>query len=325
MAYTLFDYAQLAPSNLVRGVIDVFRRESFVMDHLSFPPTKGLQETVTRTAGLPAVGFRKIGETFGQSKATFEPVSERVFDLGGFIDVDKMLVKADPSQMAVHTDAFVTAISYEFNDYFVNGDPTVDIDGFTGLWYRLQNFLPTRQTILGGGIDVSPDSAGLAAAFNLLLDGIDSVISVLDGHMATLFLVNRTLWLRLNSGLRQLNLFAQDVDQYGRSVMRFGTGGPWIYDLGTQADQATEIIGNSELVDGSALTGGTPGTDGHTSLYAMRTGGNYLSGMQLYGIDVNKIGLLESGVAYRTVIDWPVGIKHVNPRAIARLVGVEAA
>lgn len=321
MAYTLFDYAQLAPSNLIRGVIDVFRRESFVMDHLPFPPVKGLQETVTRTAGLPAVGFRKIGETFGQSKATFEPVSERVFDLGGFIDVDKILVKADPSQMAVHTDAFVTAISYEFNDYFINGDPTVDIDGFTGLWYRLQNSLPARQTVTPAAlVDVSPDSAALAVAFNDLLDGIDETISVLDGHMATLFLVNRTLWLRLNSGLRQLNLFAQDVDQYGRSVMRFGTGGPWIYDLGTQADQATEIIGNVENLAASALIGGTA-----TSLYAMRTGGNYLSGMQLYGLDVQRIGLLESGVAYRTVIDWPVGIKHVNPRAIARLTGTVAA
>jgi hypothetical protein len=321
MAYTLFDYAQLAPSNLVRGVIDVFRRESFIMDHLAFPPVKGLQETVTRTAGLPAVGFRKIGETFGQSKATFEPVTERIFDLGGFIDVDKILVKADPSQMAVHTDAFVTAISYEFNDYFINGDPTVDVDGFTGLWYRLQNFLPARQTVTPAAlVDVSPDSAALAVAFNNLLDGIDSTISVLEGHMATLFLVNRTLWLRLNSGLRQLNLFAQDIDQYGRSVMRFGTGGPWIYDLGTQADQATEIITNTENLAASALTGGTA-----TSLYAMRTGGNFLSGMQLYGLDVQRIGLLESGVAYRTVIDWPIGIKHVNPRAIARLTGTVAA
>jgi len=321
MAYTLFDYAQLAPSNLVRGVIDVFRRESFIMDHISFPPVKGLQETVTRTAGLPAVGFRRIGETFGESKATFEPVTERIFDLGGFIDVDKILVKADPSQMAIHTDAFVTAVAYEFNDYFINGDPTVDVDGFTGLWYRLVNQLPARQTVTPAAlVDVSPDSAALAVAFNDLLDGIDETISVLDGHMATLFLVNRTLWLRLNSGLRQLNLFAQDIDQYGRSVMRFGTGGPWIYDLGTQADQATEIIGNAENLAGSALLGGTA-----TSLYAMRTGGNYLSGMQLYGLDVQKIGLLENGVAYRTVIDWPVGIKFVNPRSIARLTGTVAA
>ena len=321
MAYTLFDYAQLAPSNLVRGVIDVFRRESFIMDHISFPPVKGLQETVTRTAGLPAVGFRRIGETFGESKATFEPVTERIFDLGGFIDVDKVLVKADPSQMAIHTDAFVTAVAYEFNDYFINGDPTVDVDGFTGLWYRLRNQLPARQTITPAAlVDVSPDSAALAVAFNNLLDGIDETISVLDGHMATLFLVNRTLWLRLNSGLRQLNLFAQDIDQYGRSVMRFGTGGPWIYDLGTQADQATEIIGNAENLAGSALLGGTA-----TSLYAMRTGGNYLSGMQLYGLDVQRIGLLESGVAYRTVIDWPVGIKFVNPRSVARLTGTVAA
>ena len=73
---TLADYAQLAPTNIERGVIDVFRRESFALDSLSFEASGGLSKTVIRSAGLPAVGFRKIGEGWQSSKATFEPLAE---------------------------------------------------------------------------------------------------------------------------------------------------------------------------------------------------------------------------------------------------------
>ncbi len=318
---TLADYAQLAPSNIERGVIDVFRRESFILDSLSFEASGGLQKTVIRSAGLPAVGFRKIGEGWSSSKASFEPITERVFDLGGDIDVDKLLVKADPSQMGKHTEAFVTAISYEFNDYFVNGDPVTDPDGFTGLQWRLINYLATRQTVLGAGVDISPDAgAGLAANFDTVLDLLDQLEHVVDGHLPTMFIVNEQLYLRLNSALRQNGLWATDENSFGLKIARYGPSGPAIVDLGVTADQITQIIGNTELDDGSAVAGGDA-----TSVYAVRTGAMYLNGLQLYPLDVNPIGLLEDGVTYRTVIDWPMGIMHENPRAIARAVGIVAS
>jgi hypothetical protein len=317
---TLADYAQLAPSNIERGVIDVFRRESFILDSLSFEASGGLQKTVIRSSGLPAVGFRKIGEGWSSSKAAFEPLTERVFDLGGDIDVDKLLVKADPSQMGKHTEAFVTAISYEFNDYFVNGDPTVDPDGFTGIWYRLVNYLAARQTVLGGGVDISSDAgAGLAANFDTVLDLLDELEHVVDGHAPSMFVLNEQLFLRLNSALRQNGLWSQDESSFGLKIARYGPSGPAIIDLGVMADQITQIIGNTELDDGSAMTG-----DDATSIYAIRTGDMYLNGLQLYPLDVNPIGLLQDGVTYRTVIDWPMGIMHENPRAIARAVGIVA-
>jgi len=318
---TLQDYAQLAPTNIERGVIDVFRRESFILDRLAFEASGGLSKTVIRSAGLPAVGFRKIAEAWQTSKATFEPVAERVFDLGGQIDVDKMLVKADPSQMGKHTEAFVTAISYEFNDYFVNGDPTVDPDGFTGIWYRLVNYLAARQTILGGGVDISPSAgAGLSANFDTVLDMLDNLGHVIDGHMPTILAANEQLYLRLSSALRQKGLWSQDENQFGLTIARYGPSGPAIIDLGVMADQVTQIIGNTEADAGTDLTSGDA-----TSVYALRTGGMYLGGIQLYPVDTNPIGLLEDGVTYRTVIDWPMGIKHENPRAIARAVGIVAA
>jgi len=318
---TLADYAQLAPSNIERGVIDVFRRESFILDSLSFEASGGLQKTVIRSTGLPAVGFRKIGEGWSSSKATFEPLTERVFDLGGDIDVDKILVKADPSQMGKHTEAFVTAISYEFNDYFVNGDPTVDPDGFTGVWYRLVNYLAARQTIAGGGVDISADAgAGLSANFDTVLDMLDELSHVVEGHAPTMFVLNEEMFLRLNSALRQNGLWAQDENSFGLKMTRYGPSGPVLVDLGVMADQVTQIIGNVEADNGSALSGGDA-----TSVYAIRTGQMHLNGLQLYPMDVNPIGLLEDGVTFRTVIDWPMGIMHENPRSIARAVGIVAA
>ena len=319
---TLADYAQLAPTNIERGVIDVFRRESFALDSLSFEASGGLSKTVIRSAGLPAVGFRKIGEGWQSSKATFEPLAERVFDLGGDIDVDKILVKADPSQMGKHVEAFTTAIAYEFNDYFINGDPTVDPDGFTGLWFRIQNYLALRQTVALGGVDISADAgAGLSANFDTFLDGLDQLAHVVEGHMPMIYFCNEQVYLRLNSALRQKGLWSQDVNQFGLTIARYGPNGPAIMDLGVMADQVTQIIGNDEANDGSDLGGG----DGATSVYAVRTGGQHLNGIQLYPIDVNPIGLLEDGVTYRTVIDWPMGIMHENPRSIARAVGIVAA
>lgn len=323
---TLADYAQLAPSNIERGVIDVFRRESFILDNLSFESIGALQKTVIRSSGLPSVGFRKIGQTWQTSKATFEPLTERIYDLGGQIDVDKVLQRADPSQMAKHTSAFVTSISYEFNDYFLNGDPTVDPDGFTGIWYRLVNHLAARQTInpvAAGTLDISADAgASLGANFNTLLDAIDQLAHVVEGHMPTMFLANEQLYLRLSSALRQQGLWAQDKDQFGRLVSRYGPDGPAIIDLGVMADQVTQIIGNTESDDGAVIDGSLD--EGSTSLYAIRTGDMHVQGIQLYPLETNPIGMLEDGVTFRTVIDWPMGIMHENPRSLARVVGIEA-
>lgn len=320
MSYTLADYARLADSDLKRGVVDIFRRESFAMDVLDWEDSDTLSIQAIRTKDLPTVGFRRINEPFSPSKGTVEPIQERVFDMGAKVDVDKLLVKAKSivDQRALQTDMFTTALAYNFNDYFINGQPTVDEDGFTGLWYRIKNYV-TAQVIAAGGLDVSPDSATLAASFQTLLDHLQSLIHKLDGHKADALFMNSTMYLRLMSALRQLNMYASTKDTYNRTIVTYGEGGPKIYDIGPKADQETEIITDTEHDTTGALTGGNS-----TSIYALRTGEKYLMGFQLYGIDVNDVGLLESGEAYRTVIDWPVGLYHVHPRAFARLHGVIA-
>ena len=321
MAYTLQDYARLAKSDLKAGIVDVFRRESFVMDLMSFENIDGLSVQILRTKTLPTVGWRKIGGTWSPSKATFEPIQENIYNLGGNIDIDKLLVKAKAvvDQRSIQTDAFITSLAYEFQDYFLNGDPTVEPDGFTGLWKRIKLFEPGME-LNAAGLDVSPDGATLAAAQLTLIDHLQSLQHRTEGHKCDAIFSNDTLYLRLLSALRASGLYDTTKDNYNRTVATYGPDGPKMYDIGYKADQTTRIIGNVELTNGTAKTAGTA-----TSCYAVKFGEKFLMGIQLYPPDVEDAGLLESGVAYRTTVDWPLGIYAVNPRSFAQLSGVVAA
>lgn len=326
MAYTMQDFANLARKDPLRsGVIDVLRRDSFMMDSLPWTPVETLAVEFIKSGTLPTVAFRKIGNTFTESKATVEPVTERVFNIGGFFDVDKAYVKSAQliDQRAYQAEQFVTSMAFSFQDYAINGSPLVDVDGFTGLFYRVVNELAAAQDINvegGAGLDVSMDAAALAANQTKLMGYLDQVIDACDRKECDELWMNSSMRLALIAAIRDSGLFSQDQDNFGRKVVRFGPDGPIIRDAGLKSDQVTNIITNVELLDGTALTGGTG-----TSIYAVKYGEDYLQGINLGDVDTNNIGLLENGVSYRTVIDWFVGITYVNPRSFARLSGIVAA
>ncbi|RME37941.1 MAG: hypothetical protein D6794_06150 [Deltaproteobacteria bacterium] len=325
MAYTLADYARLATSPLKAGIVDILRAESPIMDALPFENSDTLDIQILRTKSLPSIGTRRINQSFSASKGATDSITERIVNLGGMIDVDKVLVRAGSvvDQRALQTQLFVKAMALKFNDLFINGNPTTNYDSLTGLRYRLINDLPSTQTVTAGGIDVSPDSSTLSADQVTLIDKIHELLDVCAMKTADFLVMNREMKLRLEAALRGTGLLDTTQDNYGRRFETFGSGGPKILDIGSTdpLDYTQRIIGNTETNDGSATTGGTA-----TSIYAVKVGGGeYVNGFQLYEMDVNDLGLLTDGVTYRTVIDWPMGIYMVNPFSVARLVGVIAA
>lgn len=326
MPITLAEYEQLATDPVKKGVVNVFRRDSTILDRLSFESANSLNIEIIRTKGLPSVGWRKVGEPFAESKGSTEPIQERIHLLGGQVDVDKVYVDAGNTVQdvrAMHTEMFSSAITLAFNDAFINGRPETDVDSLIGLWYRFKNgLIPSAQHINVNGLDISPDvaAATLSANFNTLYDNIMDLIHRCDLHKADALYMNDTMYLRLVSGLRQLGLWSTAEDKTGKTVPTFGPGGPAIYDIGYKADQTTRVITNVENNAGTALTGG-----GATSIYAIKFGEQYLNGFELKGLNVNDLGLLNDGVTYRTVIDWQMGIYVLSPRSVARLSGIVAA
>ncbi len=325
MAITLAEMSRLLTDPLKKGVVDVFRRESKIMDRLSFEDSGTLSIEVLRTKTLPTVGWRKIGNAYGSSQGVTEPIVERVHSLGGSVDVDKAYVRATNTVVkarSVQTDMFTTAIALGFNDAFINGDPTANADTLVGLFYRfISGAVPSGQSLNLNGLDISPDvGTTLSANFDTFLDNFQALIHNCDGHKADAVLMNQTLYLRIVSALRQKGLFSQSQDNYGRTIVTYGPGGPELIDIGNKADQTSLVIGNVETNAGTALTGG-----GATSAYAVRWNTPYVAGFQEYPLEVQDLGLINDGVTYRTVIDWTPGIFMINPRAVARLSGVIAA
>ncbi len=325
MAYTLADYARLAESPLKAGVIDILRTTSPILDMLTFEDAGKLDIEVIRTKSLPTVASRKIGDDFSESKGTTDTIVDRIINFGGYIDIDKALMKAKTvvDQPSLQTGMFTKAMGCFFNNAFFTGTPSGDYDSLTGIWYRLVNYLPSSQSIDGDELDISPDSTSLATDTILLIDCIHELMDVVGRpEPPDALFMNRTVKLRLESALRQSNMLSTMEDAYGRKWNTFGEGGPKIVEAGTTdpLDLTSQVLGNAEAQDGSALTGGAC-----SSIYAVKFGGEYLNGFQEYPLDVNDVGWLEDGVTYRIVVDWTPGIYMVSPFSVGRIYGIVAA
>ena len=319
MAYlTLADYAA-SPKPLMAGVADVLRHASPIMDMLPFVNTGSLSVETLRQAALPSISWRKAGESHGSGKGRVDLVKEQAYSFGNYIDVDKVYVKQDNSlydARALWTKQTVTSMAFEFNNQFINGDPTAgDPDVLPGLFWRIKYDLAAAQAVDAGGIDIT--TAVTAANIQAMLDKLDALLYEMPEGQADALIMNRQAYLRLQSLFRQSNALPNTTNKLGLTVPSYR--GAMLIDAGMKQDQASQIIGNVELANGTALTGGT-----FSSIYAVRFGTEYLTGWQEYGLEVDDLGLLNDCVTYRTIVDWVIGLGITHPRSVARLYDIKA-
>lgn len=325
----LTDYAKNAAESkdsLKLGFVQSFREDP-ILDKLPYTDTGDLKVTFTRAKSMPQPGFRKLGNPYDSSKSDTRTVEDKIFPLGQNIDVDVALAKLKNQPVDRRTwerEMALAAMKRTFRYYFINGDPTVDEDGFNGLWWRLTHGLPTTQSIDANGLDLTGDlsvAATRVAAINLLEELIDACN---EGDCDAI-MWDRITHIKFEAIFRFSGLLSTTVDHLGRKFKRYGENGPLLIPMGyhrdeTDEDPGTKVIGHDEAADGSALTNG----DGCTSIYAAKFGKDQLGAAQEYAMRVTDKGELEDGVTMRDVIDWPIGIYNVRPRCIARVYGLTA-
>lgn len=335
---TLIDYAA-DPDPLIAGVAKVLRGNK-LMDVMPFVTIGGMATKVIHEAGMVSgAAWRQMGASHSSVKSvTYKEKQEQVYSFGNEISVDKMLMR-DTSSMIVNpmtywTDMTVKGMGRDFVNKVVNGLPT-DLNNPVGLWYRVSNDLGSSQRITAaadggsGGLDISSDAASLSTNINTLMDKLDQLIYAVNDSVdaegrGVYLLMNDTTLMRLQSCLRQSGLNMTTTDTYGRVWMHYK--GAMFLDVGFAADETdtstgTRIIGNVETLAGTALTTGTG-----TSIYAVKMGSEYFTGIQEYSMEVTPPELDPvHKMTYYSVVDWPVGIALTHPRSIARLYGVVAA
>ena len=310
--FTLADYERTAPDNLNKAVARTWREASPILDMLKFRTSGNLSEKVLRFNSLNNIPWRKIGESFTQSKVDPEPIEERLFFMGAKIDVPYEYVKATSliDLRAAQTEAIMKGAAYAFNTAFFINTPSDDEDALVGLWYRINNDLGSGQRV-SAGLDVSPTTAATYWQHKMF-DVVDQLMSLVDGNPADKVLfMGATLHRRFQAAMRSSNLLATTKDQLGRQFVTYGEGGPKVIYAGKKYDQSTEILGDAESTY-TALSGGAT-----SSMYCVRFGAPYVEGWAQEKPQATDVGLTEDQVNYRTVVRAALGLFMTSPRSAA--------
>ena len=324
MAFTLAELSKIEVDPLRKSVADTLLMESDVMQMIPWETIGTLSTSVVKIQDLPSVGFRKINEGYSESTGHFDSKVETISLLGGMIDTDKALARAKNTiadARVIQQQMMVKSIAYKFNDRFINGDPATDPTEFKGVIKRVNDTYNegyTEQLIdLNGTYGAARDAGILYDTTNShnFLNQLDKLQYAIKGHKADIFFMNKKVLLAVRALLRKERLLDQSRDSFDRIVdMYMGTR---LVDIGTKADQVTEILPLTEDPMGLYTS------DTSTSILAVRFGvGEYLWGIQEYPMEVTDKGLLEAKPVYRTEVDWPLGLAHIDPRSVARLCNI---
>ncbi|MBA2451956.1 MAG: phage major capsid protein, partial [Chloroflexia bacterium] len=241
-----------------------------MLQYLPFSDVTGSAITYNRENAAPSVEWYGVGDTWSESTPTFTQVTATLKILGGDADVDNFLQQTYADSNDLETEIIQLkskAVAYEFSQTFYDGDTGTNAAEFDGL----VNLVTAGQTLTAG-----------ANGAALTLDMLDELIdTVKPGRPDALLMAKRTR--RKLSSLRRSsgNLLETDVDQFGRRAL--------FYD------------GIPLLVDDFIPTAETQGAEtAASSVYAAKFGRQGVMGLQNSGIQVERVGELETKDATRT-------------------------
>jgi len=319
MAITMADHAATAANDgkLVLAEIALWALEqSPVLQIVPWATNIELAVQITSWASLPTVGTRKINASFSESTGKFEQKIEDKYIFGHYIDVDTVLVAANPNARENQRKASAKAMSFKFNNMFINGDPASD--ELKGLQKRVTDAVNagyTDQYFNGGSSTTGRGVLYDATEQHHFLDGIAKIIEVTAEESPDAIFMNSRLYLCVESATRRTTLLKQTEDMFGRIINTYG--GVPIYKLGPiSAFSTTLILPNTETLNG--------GSD-ETSIYAVKfSEEEYVWGIQQSPMEVIDYGRISSASVYRDEVQWVIGLAVNNPRSIARAYGFVA-
>ncbi len=318
MAATLAEYVKTAANEgqtLVPLYGNWFLKESNVLQLIPWASDRNLAVKITSMKTLPTVGWRDINGTPTESTGISDQKVESKYIFGHYIDVDKVLVEADPNARLRQRQMSAEAMAFEFNDQFINGDPANK--EFKGISKRIDDIYADGYT--NQKFDAGSATTGRGMLYDTtdrqyFMDNVAKLIHVISKHKPDALFMNSKMYLAFEAALRRENVLNQSKDMFGRVINAYGDV-PLI-DIGIKADQSTEIITNGETLSG--------GTD-ETSIYAVKYGeGTHFWGIQQKPLEVTDQGLYQGKPVYRDLVEWVVGLAVADPRSLARAYGFVA-
>ena len=317
MAITLADMYLLTPYQFEKGIIK-----------------KALTVQTYRSGKMNPVSWRKIGEPFGsvvQGKP--EPVQAGVFSFGNNIDIDYLIKRdkapkiVDPQTQQIN-DTMVT-MARQFNDAWVNNEPTKDPQAITGVRYMINTEFPGQKICANPAgnavLDLTPSGANYASNISIFFLQLDKAINAIDGKKPNIAVCNSTFLTHFTALCRDSGYLKTTEDSLGRKFLEYN--GVKFIDAGnTYEDMDANgldipVITDKELYNGTVdLSNGTA-----TSVMFARIDKAHYQPFQFENLSAENIGMLDDGVTERAIVKWDVGHIVTNKRSLSWLTGMKFA
>lgn len=261
MAVTLAQAKLNVQDDLQLGIIDEFRKSSFLMDNLTFDdcvsPTGGgatLTYGYTRLVTPSTAAFRAVNSEYTPNEAEKQRYTVDLKVFGGAYEIDRIIADMGgiADEVALQAAQKVKAATALFNDTVINGDSSTDANTFDGLDVAITGS-DTEFNAAGTAIDLST-SANVTANYMQFLDMLDEFLTTMDGTPSAL-LGNTKMCAKLRAVARRAGMYQTTQNNFGQTVEYYGNI-PFV-DLGAKAGSNDPVIGTSS---------------GETSLYAVRFG-----------------------------------------------------
>jgi hypothetical protein len=265
MPVTLQEYQNSTQDSIQQGVIEEFRKVSYLMDKLSFDRAVapvGNGKTLTfgynREKTLAAAAFRALNSEYTPSESTTEQITGQLKIFGGKSQIDRVLSKNGGlyDEMDYQIKSKVKSAVALFNDTFINGDTAQAPASFDGI----------DVAIAGSSTDYAPPAlidistaAQMDANYKAFLDAMDEFLALLNAKPTALFM-NTKLLTKFKQAARRAGYYTRKEDAFGKTVDA--------YDDIALIDLGEKVGGTLPVVPIYSETVGQTTTTGLTNLYA---------------------------------------------------------
>lgn len=257
MAVTLADAKLNVQDALQLGIIDEFRKSSYLMDTLTFDdcvsPTGGgatLTYGYTRLITSSSADFRAVNEEYSSNEATKQRYTVDLKVFGGTFDVDRIIAGMGgiADEVTLQMSQKVKAASSLFNDTVINGDSATNAKAFDGLDVALTGSGTEFNGTGGTLIDLSTATAIKNNADTFLL-ALHKALGKLDGR-PTALMGNSDMIAVLEFLAKYQGRYQETKDAFGNYYATYN--GIPLVDLGEKPKTNDPIVAN-DTTNGSSL------------------------------------------------------------------------
>lgn len=311
MALTLAESAKLTNDVLLQGVIETIVKESPILQVMPFVHIEGNGLTYNREKALAAAKwFAPLGTWDQPTAPTFDQLTATLSVLGRDADLDNFIRQTRSNIQdieAVVVELAAKSLRHEFERTFIYGTLAAYLTGQTADANAFNGLIKLIDTKVGNAQVIACGATGAA----LTLPKLDQLIDAVQGGKPDILLMSkrsrrkiqalaRAAGTNLEIGTGKLGDFVQLYNGIPIAI------NDWILDTHT-------LVASLE----TAVTGATAST-----IYALRFGEGAVCGATNQGIQVDRVGTLETKDALRTRIKWYCSMVDFNVVARAALIGV---